>query len=216
MVAKLEIEVTKIEKALDRTIKKMVNDAVYQKGNEILKKYNEYINTIEAGMEIAGFNFREVKELKKFDFDDLKKIAGEVTSRQDITKQCSKQVPNPDRHWWTFWRPKEITETYTEKIGEITYVDKQKVEKAVINIRTNSRQNVDEIIRETKSSIEAFKKFFGDYLDRFSQSIEKIVEELNESLSEENFAKINSENHHRQLKELDSYLEQIKNITDIN
>ena len=216
LVAKLEIEVTEIEKALDGTIKKMVNDAVYQKGNEILKKYNEYINTIEAGMEIAGFNFREVKELKKFDFDDLKKVAGEVTSRQDITKQCSKQVPNPDRHWWTFWRPKEITETYTEKIGEITYVDKEAVTAAILGISAHSDVNVAEIIEEAKRSIEAFKKFFGNYLDRFSQSIEKIVEELNERLSEENISKLNSENHQRQLKELDSYLEQIKSITDIN
>ncbi len=62
----------------------------------------------------------------------------------------------------------------------------------------------------------SFKKFFGNYLDRFSQSIEKIVEELNERLSEENISKLNSENHQRQLKELDSYLEQIKSITDIN
>ncbi len=53
-------------------------------------------------------------------------------------------------------------------------------------------------------------------MDKFSQSIEKIVEELNESLSAENIAKINSENHQSQLKELDFYLEQIKNITDIN
>ena len=167
-------------------------------------------------MEIAGFNFREVKELKKFDFDDLKKVAGEVTSRQDITKQCSKQVPNPDRHWWTFWRPKEITETYTEKIGEITYVDKEAVTAAILGISAHSDVNVAEIIEEAKRSIEAFKKFFGNYLDRFSQSIEKIVEELNERLSEENISKLNSENHQRQLKELDSYLEQIKSITDIN
>lgn len=216
LVSKLEIEVREIEKKLDDEIKKLVNDAVYQKGNEILKKYNECINMIEAGMEIADFNFKEVKELKKFDFDDLKKVARTVISREDITKQCSQRIPNPNRHWWTPWRPKEITETWTKKIGEIEYVNKEAVAKDIIKIRTNSLEVVKDIIVEAKSSIEAFKEFFREYLDKFSQSIEKIVEDLNESLSEENIAKTDIEKNQRQLSELDAYLEQIKNITDIN
>lgn len=216
LVLKLEIEVREIEKKLDDEIKKLVNDAVYQKGNEILKKYNECINMIEAGMEIADFNFKEVKELKKFDFDDLKKVARTVISREDITKQCSKWIPNPNRHWWTPWRPKEITETWTEKIGEIEYVDKEAVANDIIDIRENSFAVVKDIIVEAKSSIEAFKELFKEYLDKFSQSIEKIVEDLNESLSEENIANIDIEKNQRQLNELDAYLKQIKNITDIN
>ncbi len=216
IVLQLETSVTSIERELNGKIKKMVNEDVYQKGNEILEKYNEYINKIEAGMNIPDFNFKEVKELKKFNFDNLKKAAREVTSLRDITIHREGQVPNPDRHWWTPWRPKKITKTWTEKVGEIAYVDKDAVRDAIIGIRINAYKNVEEIMAEAKSYVEEFKNIFGEYLDKFSQSIEKIVEELNEILQEENIAQIDSAKHRSQLKELDECLIRIKNITDIN
>lgn len=212
----METSVTGIERELDGKIKKMVNEDVYQKGNEILEKYNEYINKIEAGMNIPDFNFKEVKELKKLNFENLKKAAREVTSLRDITKHREEQIPNPDRHWWTFWKPKTVTKTWEEKVGEIAYVDKDAVRGAIIGIRTNALKNVEEIMVEAKSYVEEFKNIFREHLDKFSQSIEKIVEELNEILQEENIAQIDGAKHRNQLKELDECLVRIKNITDIN
>lgn len=216
IVLQLETSVTGIERELDGKIKKMVNEDVYQKGNEILEKYNEYINKIEAGMNIPDFNFKEVKELKKLNFENLKKAAREVTSLRDITKHREEQIPNPDRHWWTFWKPKTVTKTWEEKVGEIAYVDKDAVRGAIIGIRTNALKNVEEIMVEAKSYVEEFKNIFREHLDKFSQSIEKIVEELNEILQEENIAQIDGAKHRNQLKELDECLVRIKNITDIN
>lgn len=205
-------EINQIEKELDEKIKQMVKVSVYQKGNEILEKYREYIISIKESIKIENFDFGQVKDIKKFDFDNLKKIANQI--QKDVYIDKKEIIPNPDRHWYTFWKPKTITVIRKEKTEDIE-VNRKELISDIGGIRTSAQLNVNEILEAAEENIVQFKVFFAEELDKFEMVIDKILEELEESTSEESMAKSNKEEHEEQARELEIYLEEIKNITNI-
>lgn len=215
IVTSLAIEVESIEKRLDNEIKSMINEEVYKKGSDILHDYKHYIAQLKEELSIEDFNFEKIKDLKKFDFKNLKDAARRVTSTEDIMQKKTKNITNPNRHWFTPWRPKTVEITCQEKVGTIEYVDKSVVRDDIISIRTNALENVEEIIREANVLMESFKKFFEKQLIDFDKVINSVINELSIATSDDNMAKIIQKQHKESQENFEKYLTKIKSITDI-
>lgn len=215
IVSSLAIETGRIEREVDKKVKDMVNNSVYEKGELILRAYQDYISQLKEDMPIKDFDFGKVKELKKYNFDSLRDVARKVTSTEDIMKTTTETVRNPKKHWFTPWRPKYIEESKEEKVGTIEYVNKTVVRDDVISIRTNALKNVDEIVDEAGKLVEKFKVFFKGQLQNFEMVIDKVVEDLELATSEEKMAENTKEEHEACLERLSAYLELLNNITNI-
>lgn len=215
IVSSLTTDTENIEKKLDKKIKDMVNESVYQKGEQILNAYQEYIRLLKEELNIENFDFGKVKSLKGYDFQDLKDVARRVTSTENITKKKTDYVPNPDRHWYTPWRPKTIPKESVEIVGTIEYVDKSAVRDDIISIRTNAHKNVDEIVNDASKLVESFKTFFMQQLQEFDKVINKVIEELSLAISEEKIAENTREQHENNLDKLSEYIELLNGITNI-
>lgn len=203
------------EKKLDEKVKKIINEEIYEKGEKILSEFQKSIQKIKDNSNIEGFDFGKVKDLKKFDLGNIRDVVKEITSTEDITREKKIKVPNPDRHWYTPWRPKFIEEITVEKVGTIEYVNKTELREEILNVWEIARTNVKEVVSEAEDLIAVFKKDFEKRLEDFNDTINSVLADLENSIKEEETVEKNKKKHEEDLKKLEEYMGILKKITNM-
>ena len=218
MVNELQIEVRHREENLDKLLKDLIRNEVYQKGNEILDTYRTYIKDIEENLQISDFNFGAIKDLKKNNFDDIKTVSETVTSTEKVYEERTRVVRNPDHHrflFWTWGGPKYIEKTEKVVAGEEKYVDREAFIDDIVQIRVNGSKNVEALLDETSSLIEEFKLFFAENISQYNATIDVLLNELEAEIEQETQQNRSKEQHEHQLKELESYMQRVNCITEM-
>ena len=215
IVESFAAEVAIKEKQIDRSIKEKIDEEVIEQGKRILSDYREYIKSVKEEYSFANFDFGSVKGFRNIDISDLNDVARKVTSTEDITVTKTKTVVNPKRHWYTPWRPKTINKSYKEKVGEIEYVSKNAVYNDIVEVRTNARKNVDEVIDEAESLISAFKDYFEKRMKELDEMIKKVESELKRIEENQESVEGRKDENEKKLKTLHGYKEKIDQITKV-
>ena len=215
IVESFAAEVAIKEKQIDRSIKEKIDEEVIEQGKRILSDYREYIKSVKEEYSFANFDFGSVKGFRNIDISDLNDVARKVTSTEDITVTKTKIVVNPKRHWYTPWRPKTINKSYKEKVGEIEYVSKNAVYNDIVEVRTNARKNVDEVIDEAESLISAFKDYFEKRMKELDEMIQKVESELKRIEENQESVEGRKDENEKKLKTLQGYKEKIDQITEV-
>lgn len=215
IVESFAAEVAIKEKQIDRSIKEKIDEEVIEQGKRILSDYREYIKSVKEEYSFANFDFGSVKGFRNIDISDLNDVARKVTSTEDITVTKTKTVVNPKRHWYTPWRPKTINKSYKEKVGEIEYVSKNAVYNDIVEVRTNARKNVDEVIDEAESLISAFKDYFEKRMKELDEMIQKVESELKRIEENQESVEGRKDENEKKLKTLQGYKEKIDQITEV-
>lgn len=208
-------DVETVEKKLDERVKKIINEEIYEKGEKILSEFKKSIQKIKDNSNIEGFDFGKVKDLKKFDFGNIRDVVKEITSTEDITREKKDEIPNPDKHWYTPWRPKFIEKITVEKIGTIEYVNKAELRWEILRVKIIEQKNVKEIISEAGDLIAVFKKDFKKRLEDFNGTINSVLAELENSIKEEETVEKNKKKHEEDLRKLEEYMGILKKIVDM-
>lgn len=217
IISDLQGKVREQEKILDDKLKRMIQKEVYEKGSAILVGYRAYLRNIEDDLGLPNFDFWKVKELKRSDFDDIRKVSDRVTSTEQLYKETRKKVKNPNYHRFLFWHwggEKEIEKIEKTPNGVVKYVDRNAFLEDIIGIRVNATQNVNSIFQEAELLIEEFKGFFAGEIDKFNSTIDDLLEELNSDFERESKEEKSKEKHQKQLDELNDYMKRVYTVTE--
>ena len=213
----LQLGCSKAEKWLADMLDEMIQKEVYEKGNEILKKYHSYIRRMEEEIAIEGFDFRKVKDLKRSEFDSIREVADKVTATEQLYTSRQTTVKNPKYRKFLFlhWGGPEYT-TKTEKVeaGVIHYVDREKFTNEVIGIRVKVERNVDSVLQDAADLVKTFKSFFSRELRKFHATIDTVAEELRKETTFQTKASFDKQEHEKQKEELERYLNKLHAVTE--
>ncbi len=206
------------ENELADKLDEMIQKEVYEKGEAILEEYKSYIWRMEGEIEIEGFDFRKVKDLKKSEFDSIQDVAKEVTDTETQYKDIHIKVKVPKYRKFLFFRWKSGTEEKieTKKVpdGVIKYVDRVKFLNEITEIMVNVTRNVDEVLLDASALVNAFKSFFSKEMRKFNATINAVIEEIKEETNIETKVEGIVQEHKKQLEELSVYMNKLNAVTD--
>ena len=100
-------------------------------------------------------------------------------------------------------------------MGEIEYVSKNAVYNDIVEVRTNARKNVDEVIDEAESLVSAFKVFFKERMKELNEMIRKVESELKRIEKNQKSVEERKDENEKKLKKLHGYKEKIDQITEV-
>lgn len=175
--SKLMYYVGEVERELNLYMEKQVFD----KCEKMLTEYKKTVNSILSGIQINGYDFRKLSSFKKVEISGLEDI--KKSNSQDRFREETYYVKNPDRHWFTFWRPREVSRTRTVKDG----VDVD-ILPIILSIITSGKKQIDKnitgLISQTESQIEDYKRLFNGNINLLDVEIMKIFEDLESKISD--------------------------------
>lgn len=175
--SKLKNYVGDVERELNLYMEKQVFD----KCERMLNDYKQTVNSILSGIQINGYDFRKLSSFKKVEISGLEDI--KKSNSKDRFREETYYVKNPDRHWYTFWRPREVSRTRTVKDG--VDVELLKIVSGITTIaKQQINQNISGLISQTKSQIEDYKRLFNGNINLLDAEIKRIFEDLESKISD--------------------------------
>lgn len=209
IVSALIKDISSWESETQREVTYTLENKVYYEGEMLLKKYGEYMKDLEENIDIEGFDLNRVAEFKKYDFAKMEEISKKPTSYEGVykEKEIIEIVPNPDKRWWSFWRPKtiEVPKVEKEKVGEVQYVKRADVMDEIAKLSIHIEDNINSIFENYKWELEQFKFKFKSELGKLDRVIEKTLEEIGKMIEV-------AENHER---DKSYYIEKIEKLEKI-
>ncbi len=182
LLNKFQDSVKGYEKKLQTELRLWINTEVINQGEQILSQYNQSILEIQNDLAIPGYNFEKVQEFQSHKFNDLDDIIKQNTSSKDIYDK--QKVKNYNRHWYTFWRPKYVFEDKVVDKKEMVNVEEIR-RSEFVNVSSTCKKNIDNAFKQASTNVQDFKKFFTEQIDKLNQTIDKILQEIDEQTKNE-------------------------------
>lgn len=156
---------------------------------KIYSIYNNYIEQLNLDLKLGEsektYDLSDALRMKGIDFSNSQIALDDYISQKDMLETRTREeeeeyeVDNPQKRWWTFWRPKKIKRTrkiqieYQEKVGEKTIVNLSEFVRAAMD---EYRSGYQRSFREQKENlINEFENIKNNIL---KEQMKKVDQEL--------------------------------------
>lgn len=179
MISSFQERLEQYQRNCESRLNSEIDSKIFRKCEEMLGNYTVIIQSIFDGIEIEGFDFRQISKFDKIKIPDLYSI--KKKNEQTRYRTETRWKDNPERQgflgFFKFWEPKEISYTVSVKDG----VDVN-VMGMVVDIMTifsiSMKENISDMFRQAMVQIEEYKSAFSENIDTLNIEIAKILEEL--------------------------------------
>lgn len=145
-----------------------------------VNEYRQYIKGI-TNFELNTIKLNSWDKALTADSVDLDDLMGRFSYSESVVVG-TKTVSNPDRKWYTFWRPKYIERNIYE---DVEYISMNKLsEEFLLPIEEQVTTNIQNAIDFTHKELGRLQNFFITEIDRLEEILKERVAEIS-SLAEQ-------------------------------
>ena len=214
IIENLKSDIKVVEEKLSEELKNKINRVIVDEGNKILTEYKSYIEEIQSEIKLE-YDFKMVKNLKNVSFDEVDEVADVVKRVETKDHYKTEFVPNPDRHWYTPWRPKKIEKPIYINTTRKEYVDGKAIRDELNGITANAEENIHSMVVEAERLIKLFKDYYLEKIEEFDSEIEKVINRCELASQDERDKAAILEEDRMLFEKFSSYIRQLDEITDI-
>ena len=125
----------------------------------------------------------------------------------------TREVKNPDKKWFTFWKKKYITETIYE---EVEYVDLNGIkDETLVPIEELVEKNIQSAIQFTETELSKLKEFFVAEIDRLEHLMKERVLEIQNLANKSEDIKGQLEEHQEKREWLTEFIRELNQVLEL-
>lgn len=208
---KVQSDVLMLQDDLVTDLEKNISATLRSKAESYVEEYQSYINGItdfkSNTIKLANWN----KALASADLN-VDNILDSYSSTEQVVVG-TKTVSNPDRKWYTFWRPKYIERNVYE---DVEYVNLDDVAQEIsAPLERLVKQNIKEAVQFTEKELIKLKTFFIDEIGRLENIMKNRVNEIKE-LTEQSSGIDQQLIEHKSKKDwLESFIKKLNDVLEL-
>ncbi|MDT0160663.1 dynamin family protein [Bacillus sp. AG4(2022)] len=211
LLAKAQKDVLMMQDDLVTDLEVTISNVLHSTAEQYVNEYRTYIQGV------TNFISNSIK-LNRWD----KALTGDSVDVDDLMGRFSyeeqevvgtKTVINPDRTWYTFWRPKYIERNV---YGNVEYVSMKNLsEEFLLPIEEQVTINIEDAIKFTQAELKRLQEFFISEIDRLEEILKDRVNEIDRLANQhEQLEEQLVENREKQ-KWLDQFIEKLDAILEL-
>lgn len=212
VVTMFNAEVSGFQYEYSEKLKRTIDRKLVAKGEEMLSEYKSYVDNILVDIEIGDFNFYKVEEFDKNNFKSVYDLINKNVKKEELFEDI--EFTNYNRAWYEIWKPKTITVRKSAGVRQTVDVS-QLVQDEMPEISNIIKNNIEKIFDDAKEEAERFKIEFARSIDQLNGVVDKLLEEINEKVSDTEKLKqelINNENKIKWISNIKSRIDEIMNF----
>lgn len=208
---KVEKEVMHLQDELAIDLENNISTALRTKAENYVMEYQTYVEGItsfETGtIQLANWN----KALISADMN----VEDLIQNYTSIERKSvgTREVKNPDKKWFTFWKKKYITETIYE---EVEYVDLNGIkDETLVPIEELVEKNIQSAIQFTETELSKLKEFFVAEIDRLEHLMKERVLEIQNLANKSEDIKGQLEEHQEKREWLTEFIRELNQVLEL-
>ncbi len=210
----------KTEEMMNRVLDSMQMvsiNTINQASKKLYDEYMSYIDKLGFDLKLEGYDLKIALQAKDTSFGDFSSMMDDFilqhSYQEDILEKKvrkkveTKEVVNPKRKWWTFWRPETIRisqtidEEYKEKVGEVTKVKVSEVIKELLS-RYIGEMNIKFDLQkdEMEKEFERRKNYIiSGEMKKLDEKLQAIMEQFEDYIKKEDWTEQEIQNLQKEL-----------------
>lgn len=171
---KVQSDVMLLQDDLVTDLEKNISNTLRSKAEAYVAEYQSYIEGItnfkSKTIKLANWN----KALASADIN-VDNLLDNYSSTEQVVVG-TKTVANPDRKWYTFWRPKYVESNVYE---DVEFVNLDEVSQDTIApLERMVKNNIQEAIKFTEQELTKLKQFFVSEINRLEKIMQQRVNDI--------------------------------------
>lgn len=170
---KVQNDVIMIQDNLVTDLEKTISMTLRSKAETYVAEYQSYIEGItnfeSSTIKLANWN----KALVSADLN-VDSLLDNYSSTEKVVVG-TKTVSNPDRKWYTFWRPKYIERNIYE---DVEYVNLEAIKDELVDVERMIERNIKDAVSFTEQELKKLKLFFITEIERLENIMQQRINEI--------------------------------------
>ncbi|MCU5555321.1 hypothetical protein OCB15_20530 [Bacillus cereus] len=180
ILSKAQKDVLLLQDDLVTDLEVNISNVLRSTAEGYVNEYRQYIKGI-TNFELNTIKLNSWDKALTADSVDLDDLMGRFSYSESVVVG-TKTVSNPDRKWYTFWRPKYIERNIYE---DVEYISMNKLsEEFLLPIEEQVTTNIQNAIDFTHKELGRLQNFFITEIDRLEEILKERVAEIS-SLAEQ-------------------------------
>lgn len=210
ILAKVQSDVMALQDNLVTDLEKAISTTLRSKAESYVEEYQSYIEEItdfkSNTIKLANWN----KAIASADINVANLLDNYSNTERVVVG--TKWVKNPDRKWYTFWRPKEIERNIYENVE---YVDLEAVQNELGDVEDMITNNIDNAANFIIEELKKLKVFFISEIERLEQIMKDRINEI-QMLAKQSTELSGQLEAHREKREwLETFISKLDDILEL-
>jgi GTPase Era involved in 16S rRNA processing len=211
LLAKAQKEVLMLQDDLVTDIEVTISDVLHSTAERYVNEYRTYIQGI-TNFESNKIKLNSWDKALTADSVDVDDLMGRFSYKEKVVAG-TKTVVNPDKKWWSFWRPK-----YTERnvYKDVEYVSMEDLaEEFLLPIEEQVTNNIKNAINFTQEELGRLQKFFMAEIDRLEELLKERVKEISLLADQREQLEGQLEENHLKQQWLNEFIDKLNDILEL-
>ncbi|KOO48164.1 dynamin family protein [Priestia koreensis] len=211
LLAKAQKEVLMLQDDLVTDLEKTISNVLHSTAERYVNEYRTYIQGITR-FESNKIKLNSWDKALTADSVDVDDLMGRFSYKEEVVVG-TKTVLNPEKKWYTFWRPKYVERNVYENVEYVSM--KNLSEEFLLPIEEQVTNNIHNAIKFTQAELKRLQQFFIAEIDRLEGILKERVDEISRLANQREQLEEQLEENREKQKWLDQFMEKLNNILEL-